>query len=334
MKKLALLVYILTASLLILSCGHPKEDSTQAGIEEEITSAGTAPGEIKISETELANTLQYLSSDELQGRMTGTSGIEKAATLIESTLRENNIQPYFQTYRDSFDVKGTTGYNIVGFKEGTDPELKDEFIVIGAHYDHIGEGKPVGGDTLANGANDNASGTTAVLELAKYFGKVETGRSILFTLYSAEEMGLVGSKHLANRLKEEGIDLYVMFNIEMIGIPMEDKSYSAYVTGYELSNLSEKFNEYAGGEVLGFLPQAKEYNLFMRSDNYPFYEAFGMPAQTISSFDFTNYDYYHHVDDEYENMNIPHMVTLIKEIIPGLSELANSATREVKMNTE
>ena len=300
----------------------------------ESASEGPAAGEINISETEVANTLQFLSSDELQGRMTGTPGIEKAATVIEGIFRENNIQPYFQTYRDSFEVKGTTGYNIVGYREGTDADLKDEFIIIGAHYDHIGEGEPAGDDILANGANDNASGTTAVLELAKYFGQVETGRSILFILYSAEEMGLVGSKHLAKRLKEEGIDLYVMFNVEMIGIPMEDKSYLAYITGYELSNLAEKFNEYAGEEVLGFLPQAQEYNLFRRSDNYPFYEAFGMPAQTISTFDFTNYDFYHHVDDEFEHMNIPHMVNLIEEIIPGLSGLANSAPREVKMSVE
>lgn len=290
--------------------------------------------EISISETEVAETLKFLSSDELKGRKTGTPGIEKAAEYIENVFEENNIQPYFKTYRDSFEVEGITGYNIVGYKEGTDPELKDEFIIIGAHYDHIGFGKKVGNDSIANGANDNASGTTAVLELAKYFSDVETKRSILFTLYSAEEMGLVGSAELANELKEEGLDLYVMFNIEMIGVPMENKDYLAYLTGYNLSNLAEKFNEYSGEKVLGFLPQAREYQLFRRSDNYPFYEIFDEPAQTISTFDFTNYDYYHHVDDEFQYMNIPHITNLIEEIIPGITQMANTPEQEIKMINE
>ncbi len=149
--------------------------------------------------------------------------------------------------------------------------LKDEVVIIGAHYDHVGQGEPVDGDIIANGANDNASGTTAVLELAKYFANNPPKRSMLFTLFSAEEMGLVGAKELAKELKDEELDLYTMFNIEMIGVPMEGRDYMAYVTGYEISNLAEKFNEYAGGKILGFLPQAKEYSLFRRSDNYPFF---------------------------------------------------------------
>lgn len=317
--------FVLSASILFISCGQSKDTADGAVVEEPSL-------EISVSEEEVAQTLEYLSSDELEGRNTGTEGIEKAAVYIEEVFRNSGIKPYFKTYRDSFEVEGTTGYNMVGFKEGTDPQLKNQYIIIGAHYDHIGEGEPVGDDSLANGANDNASGTTAVLELAKYFADVETKRSILFTLYSAEEMGLIGSKFLAKRLKSEKLDLYVMFNIEMIGVPMEDKSYSAYVTGYELSNLAETFNDYAGEKVLGFLPQAKEYNLFMRSDNYPFYEEFHIPAQTISTFDFTNYEYYHHVDDEFEFMDVSHMTELIENLIPGLERMANTASKEIKMN--
>ena len=326
MRKNILSVFFLSACSLFLSCGQSKDVSEKESGSENFSK------EVRISESEVAETLQYLASEELQGRNTGTEGIEKAAVFIEEVFRKNEIKPFFETYRDSFETKGTTGYNIVGFKEGTDPQLKDEFIIIGAHYDHIGQGETVGDDSLANGANDNASGTTAVLELAKYFADVDTKRSILFTLYSAEEMGLIGSSHLAKKLKNENIDLYVMFNIEMIGVPMEDKSYSAYLTGYELSNLAEKFNEYAGAEVVGFLPQAKEYSLFRRSDNYPFYQEFEIPAQTISTFDFTNYEYYHHVDDEFELMDTSHMTKLIEEVIPGIATMANTPTKEIKMN--
>lgn len=324
---------MLAAILSLVACGETKNASAPSeGIGgSQQKNAATASTGISVSQEEVSRTLEYLSSDELQGRKTGTPGIQKAAEYIESVFEQHDIQPFFETYRDSFEVEGTVGYNVVGMKEGSDSELKDEFIIIGAHYDHIGTGKQVGDDRLANGANDNASGTTAVLELAKHFSGRETKRSILFTLYSAEEMGLVGSGHLAERMKGEKINPYVMFNIEMIGVPMEDKDYSAYLTGYGLSNLAEKFNEYAGAEVLGFLPQAKEYNLFNRSDNAPFYNEFQMPAQTISTFDFTNYKYYHHVDDEFEFMDVPHMVSLIEEIIPGLAEMANTASREIKM---
>lgn len=335
MRKHTLLVAVLAVLMSAYGCGNSLstgaigESSSANQTQTTVSTQGST--EADVSEDDVARTLRYLSSDELAGRKTGTEGIEKAATFIEDVFRKYGIEPYFQTYRDSFQVEGVTGYNLVGLKEGTDPDLKDEYIIIGAHYDHIGEGKPVAGDSIANGANDNASGTTAVLELAKHFANVDTGRSILFTLFSAEEMGLVGAKRLAERLKAEDIDLYLMFNIEMIGVPMEDRSYEAYLTGYELSNLAEKFNEYAGQEVLGFLPEAKEYRLFRRSDNYPFYEQFGVPAQTMSTFDFTNYEYYHHVNDEFEHMNISHMADLIEKIIPGIEAMANTASREIEM---
>lgn len=291
---------------------------------------------IEISAHEVQEDLEYLSSDELQGRNTGTKGIEEAADYIENKFKESGIKPYFETYRDSFMVNETPGFNVVGFLEGSDDQLKDEFIIIGAHYDHIGFGKEVSGDTIANGANDNAAGTVGVMQLAKYFAEnVDTKRSILFALFSGEEMGLKGSKHLAERLKAEGLDLYVMFNLEMIGVPMKAKDYKAYLTGFEKSNLAEKFNEYSEGEkVLGFLPQAQQMSLFQRSDNYPFYEEFSMPAQTVSTFDFSNYNYYHHVNDEAENLDPEFMAELIGDLIPGLQKMANTSEKEIKMNEE
>ncbi|HSI71413.1 MAG TPA: M20/M25/M40 family metallo-hydrolase, partial [Gillisia sp.] len=196
----------------------------------------------------------------------------------------------------------------------------------------IGLGKIVDGDSIANGANDNAAGTVAVMELAKHFGQAKNnGRSLLFILFSAEEMGLVGAKEIAARLKKEELDLYTMVNFEMIGVPMKGKDYLGYLTGFENSNMAEKFNEYSGEKVLGFLPEAKQFKLFQRSDNYPFYEQFQIPAQTISTFDFTNYEYYHHVGDEADKMDFEHMANLIEAVIPGLTKMANTPSKEIKM---
>jgi Zn-dependent M28 family amino/carboxypeptidase len=134
----------------------------------------------KSSKTEVAlvtnvqKNLEYLVSDKLNGRQTGTLGIEKAAIYIEKVFKENYVKPYFETYRDSFNIKDVVGYNIVGYLEGTDKILKNEFIILGAHYDHIGTSKEVNGDSIANGANDDASGTVAVLEWAKYFAKTKS----------------------------------------------------------------------------------------------------------------------------------------------------------------
>jgi len=290
--------------------------------------------EAKVSVTEVQSALNYLSSDELMGRKTGTQGIEDAAVFIEDKFQTYGVQPYFETYRDHFMINDIKGFNMVGYLEGSDPQLKDEFILVGAHYDHIGTGKEVSGDTIANGANDNAAGTVGVLQLAKYFA--ENGgnkRSIIFALFSGEEMGLKGSEHLAERLRSEDLNLYVMFNLEMIGVPMKAKNYKAYLTGFEKSNLAEKFNEYSGGEkVLGFLPQAQQMSLFQRSDNYPFFKAFNVPSQTVSTFDFSNYPYYHHVDDEFEFLDANFMASLIEDLIPGLVKMSNSEEMEIKMN--
>ncbi|WP_298339512.1 M20/M25/M40 family metallo-hydrolase [uncultured Algibacter sp.] len=288
-----------------------------------------------INQKDVKSSLEYLASDELKGRNTGSEGIEKAAVYIETFFKKHNIRPYFKTYRDSFNIKKIIGYNVVGYLEGNDPKFKDEFVILGAHYDHIGTAKEVNGDTIANGANDDASGTVAVMEWAKYFSKTKSNkRSMLFTLYSAEEMGLKGSEHLAKRLKKENLDLYTMINFEMIGVPRAENEIMAYMSGYEKSNLAKQLNVYGGSEMIGFFPKAKEFNLFMRSDNYPFYQEFKVPAHAISTFDFTNFDYYHHVDDEADKMDFNHMTNFINAMIPAIEGMVNSVSKEIKMNNE
>ena len=296
-----------------------------------ITSCGTK--EIVIKAQEVDDIVTYLASDELEGRDTGTEGIEKAASYIENYFKDLGVKPYFDTYRDSFTVKGKNAFNVIGYLEGTDPELKNEFVIIGAHYDHIGFAEPVGDDKIANGANDNAAGVGTVLTMAKYFAKTKSNkRSILFTLFSAEEKGLLGSKYLAETLKKENLNLYLMLNFEMVGVPLIDNDYVAYASGYERSNLAEKMNEYAGKKIVGFFPKAKEYQLFYRSDNYPFFKEFNVPSQTFCTFDFTNFDHYHKVGDSSDKMNFDHMATFVNTFIPAVKKAVNADSKEIKLN--
>jgi Zn-dependent M28 family amino/carboxypeptidase len=304
-------------------------------VSEPIAGIVPAPLEIryKVKENDVAATLKYLSSDELEGRESGTKGMEKAAGYLEEFFKTNNVKPYFSSYRDTITNFKGLAYNVVGYIEGSDPLLKKEFLLISGHYDHIGLSKEgINGDFINNGANDDASGTTAVAEMAKYFSVAGSNkRSILFVFFVGEEKGLLGSKHLAKKLKAQNFNLYAQFNIEMIGVPMK-RDYLAYLTGFEKSNMADKINEYTGKKSIGFLPKAAEYKLFYRSDNYSFYDVFKVPCQSVSTFDFENFDYYHHVSDEYKAMNIEHMTRFIQEMLPAVTQMVNSPTQEIHMN--
>jgi Zn-dependent M28 family amino/carboxypeptidase len=312
------LLYSIFAALIMVSCGSGQ-----------MTQTPFAP----TTADRIGEMMNYLASNDLKGREAGTEGIEMAAVYIENYFKSYGLTPYFESYRDTLSNFQKPSYNIVGTIEGNDPELKDEFILIGAHYDHIGVVNPENGDAIANGANDNASGTISVLEMARYFGTQKTNkRSLIFALFSAEEKGLLGSKHLAKKLKEEGLNLYTMLNFEMTGVPMQDKDYLMYITGYEMSNLAEVSNTYAGENLVGFLPTAKEFNLYQRSDNYPFHQEFGVPSHTFCTFDFTNFAYYHKPGDEARLMDFEHMSTVVNKTIPVIEKIANAANQEIKLN--
>ena len=324
-----ILSYVL-AALLALSCGSTKIVQTTNVSPE--TKKTTKPTETFTDAERIGEMMNYLASNDLKGREAGGDGIEMAAKYIENYFKSYGLKPYFETYRDTLSNFKKPAYNIVSVVEGNDPDLKDEFILIGAHYDHIGAIKPENGDYIANGANDNASGTTSVLEMARYFGTQKTNkRTLIFALFSAEEKGLLGSKHLAKKLKEQNLNLYTMLNFEMTGVPMRDKDYLMYVTGYEMSNLAEISNDYAGEKLVGFLPTAKEFNLYQRSDNYPFHEEFGVPSHTFCTFDFTNFAYYHKVGDEVSLMDFDHMAALVNKTIPVIEGIANAPSQEIKL---
>lgn len=343
MKKILSVVVI---AFVLISCAVQIGKDVEPGNADKDSNTTTLEN-IVISQSSIKKSMEYLASDELEGRATGSEGIEKAAGFIENFLKENGIKPYFETYRDNFeftnrigvkegeDAPVVKGFNVVGVIEGNDPKLKNEFVILGGHYDHIGFGKEVKGDKIANGANDDASGTIAAMEFGKYFAKTKTNkRSILITLYAAEEMGLKGSSHLAKRLKSQGLNAYTMINFEMIGVPRAETESAAYMSGYERSNLAETLNQYAGEEVVGFFEGAKNMSLFMRSDNFPFFKELSIPAHAISTFDFTNFDYYHHVDDEASEMDYEHMTNFMNKMIPALEGMMNAPTKEVTLKNE
>lgn len=290
-----------------------------------------AKKEYKVQESSVAATLKYLSSDELEGRLAGSPGLEKAAAYLEDILKKNGVKPYFKTYKDTLTNFDKPTYNVVGYIEGTDPVLKKEFVVFGAHYDHIGLAEdPTGGDNVYNGANDDASGTTTVAELVQYFAKNKSKRSILFCFFSAEEAGLLGSRSLAAKLKAKNFNMYAMLNFEMVGVPMK-RDILAYVTGWHMSNMGDKINEYSVKKLVGYLDVEMKYQLFRRSDNYSFYKEFNKPAQTICTFDFENFDYYHKVEDDFEHMNIAAMTHFIQEVIPVADKMVNAPAGDIVM---
>ena len=320
------LIQFIAVALLITSCKSTQVSNTNSN--------QTSSSSIEFSTTEsVAKTLSFLASDELEGRDSGSAGIEKAAVFLENLMKQNGLKPYFKTYRDTLSNFDKPAYNIVGYLEGNDPKLKNEFVIIGAHYDHIGRIKAVNGDDIGNGANDNASGSTAVTELIKYFGKNKGNkRSLLFVFFSAEEKGLLGSKHLAKKLHEEKMDLYFMFNFEMIGVPMNRTDMLMYITGFGKSNMAEKINEISGEKLVGYIPMQTQYQLFRASDNYPFFTEFNVPAQTVSTFDFENFDFYHQPDDEFELMKPEHMANVVNKMIPVLEVMMNAPTKEIQLN--
>lgn len=297
------------------------------------TSTSPLTSTYEVNTATFSETLRYLSSDALEGRNTGSEGIAKAATYLENQLKAHAIQPYFSTYYDTLVNATLPAYNVVGYIEGTDPKLKNEWVILGAHYDHIGISTDAPAeDQINNGANDNASGVTVLTEVMKALSQEKKlKRSVLIVYFSAEEKGLLGSYHLAQQLNNQKMKVYTMLNFEMLGVPM-NYDFDAYLTGYDFSNMAQELNKYAGFQLVGRSEKAEKMQLFKASDNYPFYEKMNIPAQTLSSFDFTNFDYYHHVKDEYSQMNLPYMVALTQKIIPVVIQMINAPTNTIKMN--
>lgn len=202
--------------------------------------------------------------------------------------------------------------NIVGVIPGK--SKKDEYVVFSAHYDHLGYGKPdAKGDSLYNGANDDASGTTAVIMLAKYFKALnDNERTLIFVAFTAEESGGYGSRYFSQQLNPDKV--VAMFNIEMIGTDSKWGTNSAYITGYEKTDFGQILQKNLEGSKFRFEPDPyPEQNLFMRSDNATL-AALGVPAHTISTSKMDNEPHYHKQSDEFETLDMNNMTEVIKGI--------------------
>ena len=271
----------------------------------EKNSLNAIKSQIKMSDTK--RIISILSSDSLMGRDNKNKGYFKAADYVINYFKKNNINPLYHGFKDSFYSDSIETFNVVGTVGKFLNERKT--ILIGAHLDHIGIiGHTT--DSIYNGANDNASGCVSVLQIGSFLSKFKWDYNIILALFAEEEKGLRGSYHLANRMKRENINLEYVVNFEMIGKEMKIGSNKVYLTGYEMSNLALEINTVLPGFVT-FFSKSKELNLFQRSDNYPFYKTFNIPSHTLSSFDFENYQYYHHFDDETNNLNIKNLNKII-----------------------
>lgn len=208
----------------------------------------------------------------------------------------------------------------------------NEYVIFSAHYDHLGIGKPENGDSIYNGANDDAAGTTAIILLAKYFKQLHNnGRTIVFAAFTAEEIGGYGSKYFSRQF--DASKVIAMFNIEMIGTESKWGKNSAYMTGYEKTNMGKILQQNLKGTAFTFHPDPyPEQDLFYRSDNATL-ARLGVPAHTISTSKMDSEKYYHTVDDEIGTLNLENMTAIIKAIAQSSKTIVSGKDTPTRVNT-
>lgn len=269
-----------------------------------------------ITEKELGAHAKRLSDDSFEGRESGSRGGRVAGNYIASFADKAKLLPagdngtYFQNF-------GTSFRNVIGYFEGSDPKLKNETIMIGAHYDHVGYGNqsnsfgPIG--RIHNGADDNASGTSALLEMIDAFSKMEKkpARTIMFAFWDAEERGLYGSWHFVrNKIAErQKVKLYI--NMDMVG-RLRNNNLEVYGTRTS-TGLRRLLTLQNSEEMkLGFDWELKE-----DSDHYPFAKS-QVPALMLHT---GLHERYHRPTDDFETINI----SGIRKVSVFATRIANAA---------
>ncbi len=209
------------------------------------------------------------------------------------------------------ETKELPAFNIVGMIPGK--TRADEYVVYGGHYDHLGILPAVKGDSIANGADDDASGTTAVITLAKYFKKINNNaRTLVFVAFTGEEIGELGSQHFATTVNPDKV--VAMFNIEMIGKPSKFGQNSAFITGFNRSDFGPILQRNLEGTPFKFYPDPyPAQDLFYRSDNASLAKV-GVPAHTISTDQIDIDSLYHTVGDELQTLDVDNIVATIRAI--------------------
>ncbi len=289
----------------------------------------------RISPDSLKGNLSFLASDALEGRATPSPGLTIAAEFIAAQFRKAGLEPgvgssYFQTTtmkaRGSDEEKPV--HNVIGVLRGSDETLKDSYIIVTAHYDHIGMNPSVpGDDKIFNGANDDGSGTVGVIELAQALStlKKRPKRSIVFMTFFGEERGLLGSRYYGKNPIFPLEKTIAHINLEQIGRTDDREGprvSGASMTGFDFSDIGPIFA--AAGKTIGVDISKHPQNsdaFFGRSDNQALADL-GVPAHTLC----VAYVYpdYHGVGDHWEKVDYPNTAKVLKAIGLGILTLADS----------
>ena len=275
--------------------------------------------------------MDFLASDALQGRGSGTHDELVAAVYLASELRRMGITPmgdsggYIQNVSGEFNFfregkKNWTTRNVIGVVHGRDPALKGQVVLLTAHMDHIGVGKPVNGDYIYNGADDDASGCIAVLQVARALveGKAPK-RTVVFAFFGSEETGGQGDQYFLAHSPVPLSSIVANLEFEMIGrADPAVKSDQLWLTGFDRSNLGPELAKH--GAKLVADPHPSEH-FFERSDNFALARK-GIVAQTVSSYGL--HKDYHRPSDDVAHIDFAHMEQAIRSMMEPVRWLADS----------
>jgi Zn-dependent M28 family amino/carboxypeptidase len=222
--------------------------------------------------------------------------------------------------------------NVVGILPGK--SRQEEYVIFSGHYDHLGIGKAnAAGDSIYNGANDDAAGTTAVIMLANYFSKQKNNeRTLIFVAFTAEESGGYGSTYFSQQYNPNQV--MAMFNIEMIGTESKWGTNSAFITGYEKSDMGQILEKNLANTNFKFYPDPyPTQQLFYRSDNATL-ARLGVPAHTISTSKMDSEKFYHTQEDEIETLDMKNMAAIIKAIAISSTSIVAGKDTPTRVTSE
>lgn len=287
-----------------------------------------------ITANSLRADVSFLASDLLEGRDTPSRGLDIAGEYIASNFRRLGLEPagddgYFQTVvvRPE-DADSPKSRNVAGILRGSDPQLKDTYVMLSAHYDHVGLAES-GEDRIFNGANDNASGTATVLEVANALATLHPRpkRSVLLILFCGEEKGLRGSRYYADHPLVPLDKTIADLNLEQLGrtdAPEGAHLNSANVTGFDFSDMVPLLVDAGRRAGVTILKNKQASDLYFdRSDNGPIARV-GIPAHTLSvTYEFPDY---HAVGDEWQKIDYENMAKVDQAIGIAILRMAQAPT--------
>lgn len=266
--------------------------------------------------------LATLTADSMEGRGLGTDGKILAKRYIAEQFRLAGIEPLGEDFLQHLDLRvgvaRVPATNVVGYLEGSDPVLKDEYIVLGAHYDHLGYDYRDGERVLFPGADDNASGTAAVIELARHFAQNRDaiGRSIVFIAFDGEESGLLGARKFVEDNGTIGTEqIKLMFSLDMVGMYEANRGVSLLGMG-TLHGGSDLAQRLASAQGVSIRRMTKD--LPIRTDTGPFGEL-GIPS--VHVFTGTNSPY-HRPEDTYDLLDYEGMARITTYLKALVSEMS------------